>query len=258
MPYKYIDISYHQGVIDWVAVKPQIDGAILRAGYGAGNVDKQFTRNVTECNRLGIPVGVYWFSYAYTVDMARAEAAHCLAAIKPYRIELPVCYDFEYDSVTYAAKQGAKINKAKATALVHAFCEEVERAGYYAANYANQDYLANYFADSTLTYDLWYARWPEKPDLDKPPRTCGIWQYSERGAVDGIKGYVDINAAYKDYPAVIKAAGLNGLGKKAEPAPWYKAAQDWVKAQGIHDGTEPDKAVTRAEVWAMLHKMSKE
>ena len=72
--YKYIDVSTFQGEIDWERVKPQIDGAILRAGYGAGNIDAQFVRNITECNRLNIPVGVYWFSYAHNAAKALAEA----------------------------------------------------------------------------------------------------------------------------------------------------------------------------------------
>ena len=103
---KYIDVSEHQGVIDWEKVKDNVDGVIIRAGYGRGNADKQFVRNITECNRLGIPCGVYWFSYAYNPDMARNEAKYCLDAIKPYRVELPVAYDFEYDSVTNAQRNG--------------------------------------------------------------------------------------------------------------------------------------------------------
>ena len=115
---KYIDISKFQGNVDFSKVKGHVDGIIIRAGYGANNIDAQFKRNVTECNRLGIPCGVYWFSYAYTEAMAKKEAEYCLAAIKPYKVELPVCFDFEYDSVASAKKNGVSVDKKLATALV--------------------------------------------------------------------------------------------------------------------------------------------
>ncbi len=252
MAKKYIDISYHQGNIDWAKVKKEVDGVIIRAGYGQNNIDKSFVRNISECNRLGIPCGVYWFSYAYTEAMAKKEAEYCLAAIKPYRVELPVCFDFEYDSVAYAKKQGIVITKALATSFVHAFCKAVEAAGYYAMNYTNQDYLNKYFDDTTRRYALWLAQWPNKPNLDAPLAGVGIWQYSSKGRVAGINGNVDMDAAYIDYPAVIKSAGLNGL--KADGKPWYDNAQEWVKATGISDGKNPDAAVTKAEVWDMLYK----
>lgn len=251
---KYIDISKYQGDVDFAKLKGNVDGVIIRAGYGQNNIDEKFKRNISECNKHGIPCGVYWFSYAYTEAMARKEAEYCLAAIKPYKVELPVCFDFEYDSVNYAQKNGVGIGKTLATALVHAFCGVVEKAGYYAMNYTNGDYLSRYFDASTLKYDLWYAAWPSKPDPAKPPRECGIWQYSSKGSVPGINGNVDMDYAYKDYPAIIKKAGLN-IPKKDEP--WYTQAQEWAMANGITDGTKPEEPASRAEVWAMLQRTVK-
>lgn len=248
---KYIDISTFQGEPDFEKVKDEVDGVIIRAGYGQNNIDAQFKRNISECNRLGIPCGVYWFSYAYTEEMARKEAEYCLAAIRPYKVELPVCYDFEYDSVDKAAKKGVGIGKTLATALVHAFCGTIEKAGYYAMNYTNGDYLNRYFDETTLRYDLWYAAWPKNPDPADPPRKCGIWQFTSKGRINGIKGNVDTNYVYKDYPAIIKAAGLN-IPKQDEP--WYAEAQRWVIANGISDGDRPEDPATRAEVWAMLER----
>lgn len=253
---KYIDISKYQGDVDFEKVKDHVDGIIIRAGYGQNNIDSKFVRNISECNRLGIPCGVYWFSYAYNEELARKEAEYCLAAIKPYRVELPVCFDFEYDSVDKAQKNyGVGIGKTLATALVHAFCGTIEAAGYYAMNYTNKDYLSRYFDESTLKYDLWLAAWPTKPDLKYPPRTdCGIWQYSGKGSVPGIVGNVDMDWAYKDYPAIIKAAGLNNLAKADEP--WYAEAQRWAVENGIADGERPTEPATRAEVWTMLQRMN--
>lgn len=236
MAKRYIDISFYQGTPDYGKVKSEVDGIIVRAGYGQNNIDNQFTRNMKECNRLGIPVGVYWFSYAYTEEMARQEAQYCLAAIKPYKVELPVCFDFEYDSVDYAKRKGVVITKELATKLVHAFCGEIEKAGYYAMNYTNPAYLAQYFDSSTLRYDLWLAQWPNKPDPDKPPRECGIWQYTSKGKVNGILGNVDMDAGYKDYPTIIRNAGLNNLVPKQEPKTLEErvaALEEWAKTQGM-------------------------
>lgn len=253
---KYIDISTFQSQPDFELVKDHVDGVIIRAGYGANNIDAQFKRNIEECNRLGIPCGVYWFSYAYTEAMARKEAEYCLAAIKPYRVELPVCFDFEYDSVRYAEQHNAHIDRALATKLVHAFCGTVEAAGYYAMNYTNKDYLSRYFDETTLKYDLWLAAWPTKPDPVYPPRKdCGIWQYTSKGSVPGINGNVDTNYVYKDYPAIIKAAGLNNLTKEDES--WYAEAQRWASETGISDGDRETEPATRAEVWTMLHRLYK-
>jgi GH25 family lysozyme M1 (1,4-beta-N-acetylmuramidase) len=189
---KYIDVSTWQRDIDWEKVKATgIDGVIIRAGFGSSTLDNKFIRNIEACNRLDIPCGVYWFSYALNEDMVKKEAEYCLKAIEPYRVELPVCFDFEYDSVNYAKRQGVKITKELATKIVHAFCGTIEDAGYYVMNYANPDYLKNYFDESVLKYDLWLAYYPPKPNIEEKPRKeCGIWQYTSSGNVGGISGGV--------------------------------------------------------------------
>ena len=254
MALKYIDISKYQGSVDFEALREHVDGVIIKAGSGQGELDAQFKRNISECNRLGIPCGVYWFSYAYTEEMARKEAEYCLAAIKPYRVELPVCFDFEYHSVENAQKNGVGVGKTLATAMCHAFCGTIEAAGYYAMNYTNKDYLNRYFDETTLRYDLWFAYPVDNPDPNKPPRQCGIWQYSWKGRLPGINADVDMDWAYKDYPTIIKAAGLNNLTKADEP--WWAEAQRWAVKNGIADGERPEAPATRAEVWAMLHRMN--
>lgn len=210
---KYLDVSTWQGAIDWEKVKASgVDGVIIRAGFGSNTLDNKFIRNISECNRLGIPCGVYWFSYALNEAMAKQEAQNCLKVISPYRVELPVCFDLEYDTIRYAKKQGVTIDKKLATAMVHAFCSTIENAGYYAMNYSNPDYLKNYFDESTLKYDLWLAYYPANPNLEEKPREdCGIWQYSSGGKVDGISGNVDMNVAYKDFRSIIAKAGMNNL-----------------------------------------------
>ena len=107
-----IDVSGHQGNIDWRKVKASgIQFAMLRAGYGANTVDSEFERNAHGCMEEGIPFGVYWFSYAYTPEMARREAEKCISVIREYKVQYPVCYDFEYDSVRYAQQNGVQVTR---------------------------------------------------------------------------------------------------------------------------------------------------
>lgn len=194
MTLKGIDVSYHQGRIDWKKVKNAgIQFAMLRAGYGKNNLDKQFHNNANGCRTNGIPFGVYWFSYAYTVEMARQEARYCVAAIEQYEVQYPVCYDLEYDSISYAGKHNVTIGKSLATKMAIAFCEEVEKAGHKAMNYANLDYAKRMFG--SVPYDLWFARYNSTPGHSD----MAIWQYSSSGAVPGIAGKVDMNYCYKDY-----------------------------------------------------------
>ena len=249
--YKGIDVSRHNGVIDWAKVKADgVKFAMIRAGYGAGNIDGKFVRNITECNRLGIPCGVYWFSYALNTEMAKKEAQYCLKAVKPYKLEYPIAFDLEYDTVDYAAKQGVTITKQLATELVRAFCGEIEKAEYFAVNYANIDYLKRYFDDSLMQkYGLWLAAWTNDA---QPAYKCYMWQYSSTGKVSGISGNVDMNRGYVDFPTLIKNGGLNGFKKPEEK--WYQDALTWGIENGITDGSKPEEPATRAEVITMLKR----
>lgn len=213
-----IDVSKFQGSINWADVKNSgTRFVMIRAGYGQGNIDTEFRRNAEECNRLGIPFGVYWFSYAYTEDMARREADYCIEAVADYEVQYPVCFDFEYDSVDYAASQGVTITQSLATSLVNVFCSRVQDLGYFAMYYSNLDFLNRMFAPSLREkYALWYAQYAAAPSITG----MAIWQYSSTGRISGISGNVDQNVAYYDLAEVISRAGLNKLnGKVVTPAP---------------------------------------
>lgn len=241
-----IDISAWQGDIDFSLLVGNIDGVMIRAGTGAGNVDKYFRRNISECNRLGIPAGVYWFSYAYTSDMAKAEAQACINAIKPYKLELPVAFDWEYDSETNAKKNGVTVDADLANMMAHVFCGTVEGAGYYAMLYTNPDMKRRYFNDCDA-YDLWLASWgvPEMPE-------CGIWQYGLT-TVDGISGRVDGNQTKRDYPELIRSAGLNHLanGDKLSPTDKYGKVKAWAAENGI----TKDRPLTLEDLIKVLEMM---
>lgn len=205
-----IDISTFQGQPDFQKVKQTgVQFVMARAGFGSDTVDNQFYRNAKECNRCNIPLGVYWFSYARNVDQARKEACKCIQTIRDFRIEYPVCYDFEYDSDRYARECGVTVTRELRTDMAKAFLTEMEKGGYYAMLYLNQDYCANKYHMEALQrrYDLWYADY----NASCHNSHAGIWQYSSKGCVAGIQGNVDLDYALRDYPALIRAAGLNHL-----------------------------------------------
>lgn len=243
---KGIDVSQHQGKIDWEKVKADgVKFAILRAGYGKNNIDQQFKRNISECNRLGIPVGVYWFSYALSVDMALNEAKYCLAAIKPYKVDFPVFFDFEYDSVDYAKRCGVTITANSASAMAIAFMQKVKAAGYVAGWYANPHYIKSYLNNPVLEqFPLWIAHYASKYSYSGKANVV-MWQYSSSDKVNGVSGNCDMNHGYQNYKQEVKPV--------AEQK-WYEKSGEWAEAKklGITDGTNPDKVATRAEVAAMV------
>ena len=208
---KGIDVSKWQGDIEWGIVKNEVEFAIIRAGYGNNNIDTKAIQNVKGCEENGIPFGLYWFSYAYTVDMARNEAKCLLEFVKGHVPLFPLYFDFEYDSVEYAKKQGVVITNELLRSMASAFCEELENAGYYAGIYANYDYVTRMYGEEIFKkYDLWYARW----GVSEPDRNVHIWQTGSDGYVKGISGRVDTDISFIDFPALIKEKGLNGY--KAE------------------------------------------
>ena len=201
---KGIDVSTWQGQIDWEKAKADIDFAIVRIGFGAGTRDNTAKRNIQELNRLGIPYGVYYFSYAYTEEMARKEAKNTISYLKEFGAEpsYPVYFDWEGDSRDYAKKQGVTVSNDLLRKMTVAFCEEIKAAGYYPGIYTNPSYIKNYYGTEIFkTYDLWLAHWATKPAYD-----ANVWQYSDQGTVAGINGRVDMNNCYVDYPAIINGA----------------------------------------------------
>jgi GH25 family lysozyme M1 (1,4-beta-N-acetylmuramidase) len=198
---KGIDVSAFQGIIDWDKVKASgVEFAMIRAGWGIGTLDKYFKRNVEECVKRGIKVGIYWFIYALNDSQASQNASACLKAIKGMKIDFPVCPDFEYDSVSYASKKGVPIDKATASRWVKIFLDSVKKAGYDTANYTNLDYYNRYFTNEVNNrYDVWFAYWGKATTMTK---ASAIWQYSSKGKVNGIVGNVDMDESHKAYPSV--------------------------------------------------------
>ena len=192
-----IDVSHHQGVIDWEAVKAAgVEGAIIRCGYGMDQMDqddKQWKRNADECVRLEIPFGSYLYSYADSTEKAESEARHAIRLLAGYKLSYPVYYDLEESGTESGAAKRAKI-----------FCEAVKSAGYMPGVYANKHWWDNYLAELT-GYTRWVARYGNTLGI-----SADMWQYASDGAVAGIQGNVDLNRCYRDFPSEI-ASGSSAV-----------------------------------------------
>lgn len=201
-----IDVSRWQGDINWQEVKDDgIEFAMIRAGYGdkLEYEDPKFDQNIINAQNAGIKCGIYWFSYAQTVEEARREAHTCIEVIGRYKLEYPIVFDFEADSMKDSPAYG---NRELITDMAIAFIEEITSAGYYPMIYANGDFIRNYFElDRIANYDLWFAN----PNNIAPEIPCHIWQNSFTGSVAGIRGYVDLNYSYIDYAEKIERLGRN-------------------------------------------------
>lgn len=193
---KGIDVSSWQGLIDWVSVKASgsVKFAIIRAGYGKNNVDNQAVANAVGCRKNNIPFGVYWFSYAYTEEMAKNEADYACDFAEKFGATLPIAYDWEEDSEEYAKKNGVEVTDDLRRRLALAFLKEVKRRGKTPMLYANYSDILGAYRTIYKDYRLWYSA----PDVDKPGVSCDIWQNSWNGKIRGISGDVDTDISYTD------------------------------------------------------------
>lgn len=197
-----IDVSQHQGAIDWdkVHASGKVDFVMIHAGYGKESIqiDAQFETNYAACKRLGIPCGAYWYSYTTTAAEAKQEAKVCLSALSGKTFAYPIAYDIEE----------TKSQKAADT-IAAAFCGALEEAWYYAMIYSYKSMLDSSFSDSVKQrYDIWVAQWASNCTYSG---NYGIWQYNSTGSIPGIDGDVDLDCANTDYPALLEATGLNGF-----------------------------------------------
>lgn len=206
-----IDISTHNGLIDWSQVKSSgVTGAIIRCGYGRDLVkqdDNRFTYNMTEAIKAGLKVGVYLYSYARNIEGAKSEASHVLRMISPFKdsITLPIYYDLEE-----AGTESGAIERA------NAFGDIIENAGYWCGIYANSYWWNNYLKGLDR-FTKWVADWginDGKPHIEPSIKGSDMWQYTSKGKVSGINGYVDLNEQLRE-----DLRGYIGATSQPEPAP---------------------------------------
>lgn len=205
---KVIDVSTHQGVIDWAKVKASgVDGAIIRCGYGsdiASQDDKQWKRNADECTRLGIPFGTYLYSYAKTTAQAKSEAEHVLRLVKGYNLSYPIYYDLEEAGTESGAIERAKV-----------FGDIIEAAGYWCGVYANKSWWTNHLV-GLERFVKWVAQYNSVCTYSG---SYDMWQYTSSGSIPGVNGNCDINWCYRDYPSEIAGNSSSSESKPADSAP---------------------------------------
>ncbi len=231
-----IDVSEHQGRIDWDAVKASgIDFAILRVGFGApsfgGRVDYQFNRNISECERLGIPYGVYIYSYAFDNQQAADEASMVIDCLSGHNPRLPVYYDLEDKTIIADGRQSGIASRAQT------FCNKISAAGYKPGIYANLNWFTKILTDPVFksgSWDHWIAQYNSQCDYTG---SYSFWQYTSSGKVSGIGGNVDMNYAYVD---------VSLYCWQLKEGTWYYSTSDgkaytgWLRQGGTWYWLDPD------------------
>lgn len=197
---RWIDVSAHNGVIDWAkAAASGIRGAILRAGYGnrISQTDSQFKNNIRAASAAGLKTAVYWFGYADSESDALLEWSVCRQVLEPYRGSISfLAYDYEYASVNYYKRvHGAAPSSALINRMVRAFLDAAKKDGWYPVLYLNNDYRTNVYSAETLgLYRLWLADYNGGPDVP-----CAVQQTTSSGTVPGISGTVDLDSVFHDF-----------------------------------------------------------
>jgi GH25 family lysozyme M1 (1,4-beta-N-acetylmuramidase) len=196
---KGIDVSHHQGPIDWHAVRRDgYEFAIIRIvyrGYGEEGklcLDSSFETNIDQAHKAGLDVGVYVFSQAVNEEEAEEEADLVIEALSEHGIELPVVYDPEL--IPEDTARTDNVSGEQFTANAVAFCKRIQKAGYQPMIYSNLVWEASLFDLEQLSeYPIWYADYAETPQT---PYAFEFWQYSESGQVDGVEGKCDLDVQF--------------------------------------------------------------
>ena len=203
-----IDVSGHDGLIDWDSAKEHIEGVIIRIGYGndyAYQDDKQAVQNMDECERLGIPYGVYIYSYAMTMQETESEISHTLRMLKGRNPVRGVWFDME-DADEYKKNHGMDVYSEEDRTLLTDICirfiEKMHSRGYITGVYANYDYYKNVLDTNRLYmtegFNMWLAHW----DVEEPDMDCMMWQFGAYRIgdheFDGNIYYADYSSPYKD------------------------------------------------------------
>lgn len=214
---KVIDVSKFQKEVNFDEVKKAgYKGAILRIGYrGYGKsgtivLDPYFTTNVEKCKKVGLPFGVYFFSQAITKSEAIEEAIFTInnLVLMDAVPDFPVYIDTEYSTHPLHNGRADNLSKDVRTDVVKAFCEFMENKGYYTGIYASTDWLNTKLNMSVLKdYDVWVAHYASKCGYKGK---YGMWQFTSKATIPGVKGNCDCSYCYHNYPNIIQSKRLNG------------------------------------------------
>lgn len=198
---KGIDVSKYQGNIDWEKVKADgVEYAFVRLGlrgYGSGKIviDEYYDKNMRGANAAGVETGVYFFTQAITVEEAIEEANYVIENMAGYDVTYPVVFDVEM--IVGDDGRANELSQELRTDICIAFCDTIQAAGYTPMIYGNVRCFTKMLDMARLeSYEKWYAFYD---DYMYMPYEVSVWQYTENGSVDGIKGNVDLNISYKTW-----------------------------------------------------------
>ena len=251
---KVIDISKFQGAVDFKKIKKAgIDGVIIRCGYtGYGkaktkNTDSRWEANCKAAQAAGLPFGAYYYSCAVTAEEARSEAEFVLKLLEGKNLSYPVFFDTEdnHDTVLYSPESQLSIGRKRLTQVAAEFLETLNKNGVFCGIYASKSWLENQLDMSLLSaWDVWVAQYADKLTYKGE---YSMWQYTSKGTVDGIEGYVDMNCCYVDYPARLaaKTADSNILkkGDSSQAVLAYKMLLAVLKKLGVIDCAVDDNGI---------------
>jgi len=242
-----VDVSKHNGHLDFNEIKRAgVEFVIIRAGYrrSISQKDPLFEEHYSKAKEAGLDVGAYWYSYAESILDAEKEANVCLQAIHDKKFEYPIYFDVEEN-------RQFKIGKIFCTNIVHAFCDVIERNGYFAGLYMSRYPLTDYIDEETQKkYALWVAQYNKKCSY---PGLYGMWQFSDLGRIKGVNdsgthNTIDMNASFVDYPSIMKDRGLNGYSINKPVNNNQEEKTDSKYNYNIVVGTFDDKLVAQNEL----------
>ena len=208
MAFYGIDVSYYAGTIDWQKVNQNgPDFCFVRVGYANGDgtitMDSEFENNMNGIADTCIDAGLYLYSYLRTVQAAADAAGYFVSIAQAYNLTMPLVLDLE-DLKVYGT-----LGRELTTEIALTFLGRVRDAGYYPMLYSNPNFVGLYLDMEQLSeYDFWVADYRSWIGYQGP---YTIWQFTDQGVVDGIDRRVDLDIAYRDYPALIKSEGYNHL-----------------------------------------------
>lgn len=220
-----IDVSHWQGDFNFARAKSNegVEFAIIKAGGGDAGLykDSKFESNYKKCEDCGLPKGAYFYGNAKSVAEAKKEAEYFISILSGKKYEYPVFYDVEGKMIT-------DNDRATLTEIVKTFCSTMESAGYWVGIYSSESFFNSEMNDGELTrYSHWVARWGKSKPAPSSGAETQIWQFGgETNLIrsNKINGQTcDQDYCYVDYPAKIKAAGLNGYSKGDSSAPAKKS-----------------------------------
>ena len=201
------DLSYHNKYVDFDELaKSGCEFVMLRCGYrgySAGGLakDEKFEQYASEAERVGLNLGVYFFTQALTVEEAEEEAEYTLKLIEGHKISYPVAFDTEYIDDESARSNTTEISDELRTEIITAFCEKIKEAGYYPMVYASENWIRRYMNVGSLRqYDFWAPQYLEENDF---LYDFTMWQYTDKGSIPGVKGEVDLDISMVDYASFV-------------------------------------------------------